>query len=324
MAILFTCPICKARRAASESIVGRRVRCADCSNFVLVSPETISQVDQAELDSLTNNVLGEESIVTEDMNVDLDTARSISREPLPSEIEPPPAPIPLQAVSNEPPPMAPVEPVPLEPIPVEPVPVEVAEVIEGIPEPVPLAAAPVPVGRTSDDERWRSENSEDFDADDESEDEDEEMAFAGKEREESEMDMTPMVDVTFLLLIFFMVTASFTVQRSMYRPTDPTEEPSVQFVEQEDDNKTTIEVQIDEFNTYTVIAPEEDPVECPSDQDFRLALRSAKDGGVEDISTLHIRANGNCIHEKVVIAMDAGTDLDLKLQIEILDEDVEF
>src|SRR5688572_20269137 len=32
--------------------------------------------------------------------------------------------------------------------------------------------------------------------------------------QEAEMDMTPMVDVTFLLLIFFMVTASFTMQKS--------------------------------------------------------------------------------------------------------------
>ena len=37
--------------------------------------------------------------------------------------------------------------------------------------------------------------------------------------EEDDLDMTPMVDVTFLLLIFFMITASFTVAKTM--PTAP-------------------------------------------------------------------------------------------------------
>ena len=40
--------------------------------------------------------------------------------------------------------------------------------------------------------------------------------------EEDDLDMTPMVDVTFLLLIFFMITASFTIQKSM--PTQPPQE----------------------------------------------------------------------------------------------------
>ncbi len=35
---------------------------------------------------------------------------------------------------------------------------------------------------------------------------------------EAELDMTPMVDVTFLLLIFFMVTAAFTMQKSFQVP----------------------------------------------------------------------------------------------------------
>ncbi|MBM3514899.1 MAG: biopolymer transporter ExbD [Alphaproteobacteria bacterium] len=33
--------------------------------------------------------------------------------------------------------------------------------------------------------------------------------FSERKREEAEMDMTPMLDVTFIMLIFFIVTASF-------------------------------------------------------------------------------------------------------------------
>ena len=39
-------------------------------------------------------------------------------------------------------------------------------------------------------------------------------------KSDSEMDMTPMVDVTFLLLIFFMVTAAFAMQKSFQVPFD--------------------------------------------------------------------------------------------------------
>ena len=43
------------------------------------------------------------------------------------------------------------------------------------------------------------------------------ISFEKKDIPEDELDMTPMVDVTFLLLIFFMVTASFTLQKSLER-----------------------------------------------------------------------------------------------------------
>ena len=45
-----------------------------------------------------------------------------------------------------------------------------------------------------------------------------EVNFGSKGVIEDELDMTPMVDIVFLLLIFFMVTASFTLQKSMQQP----------------------------------------------------------------------------------------------------------
>jgi len=53
----------------------------------------------------------------------------------------------------------------------------------------------------------------------EPEEEEPPVSFGKKEKiPEDELDMTPMVDVTFLLLIFFMVTASFTLQKSIPQP----------------------------------------------------------------------------------------------------------
>ena len=46
--------------------------------------------------------------------------------------------------------------------------------------------------------------------------------FRSKPIEDVDMDMTPMIDVTFQLLIFFMITATFIVQKTLDMPTaDP-------------------------------------------------------------------------------------------------------
>ncbi len=54
------------------------------------------------------------------------------------------------------------------------------------------------------------------------------------------LDMTPMVDVTFLLLIFFMITAAFSLQKSMQaEPPEPEDEGAAQTTtveEQEEDS----------------------------------------------------------------------------------------
>ena len=69
---------------------------------------------------------------------------------------------------------------------------------------------------------WKGIDDEDFDDDDDDD-------YANKEKEpipEDELDMTPMVDVTFLLLIFFMVTASFTIQKSLQQAHAKSDDPS--------------------------------------------------------------------------------------------------
>ena len=42
--------------------------------------------------------------------------------------------------------------------------------------------------------------------------------FRGKSADEAEMDMTPMIDVTFQLLIFFMIAATYVVQKTLSLP----------------------------------------------------------------------------------------------------------
>jgi biopolymer transport protein ExbD len=131
------------------------------------------------------------------------------------------------------------------------------------------------------------------------------------ERIETEMDMTPMVDVTFLLLIFFMVTASFSLQKSLEVPT-PTESDQASTNARPEDKPPEedpdyVIVHVDAFNTYQVTTPEWEE-EAPSAQDLHILLRRAREGGAGGTvpTKLIVRANIESLHEKVVTAIDAG------------------
>ncbi len=127
--------------------------------------------------------------------------------------------------------------------------------------------------------------------------------------QDTEMDMTPMVDVTFLLLIFFMVTAAFTLQKSLQVPKPNPDDPSTQVQEEQEDDSDRVTVQIDAFNTYHVITVDWEE-EAPSVQDLLRYLRQARDGDSTGKvpKTLLVEANGESLHEKVVAALDAGSD----------------
>lgn len=125
-----------------------------------------------------------------------------------------------------------------------------------------------------------------------------------------DMDMTPMVDVTFLLLIFFMITASFSVQKSIQRPAQKEQEASTQAVEPPpDDAADIVTVQVDEFNAFSVITSDWDRV-VGSKQDLIVALVDAHTVGAggQIPTKLVIQAHEDCIHAAVIAALDAGRE----------------
>ncbi len=135
--------------------------------------------------------------------------------------------------------------------------------------------------------------------------------------QEAEMDMTPMVDVTFLLLIFFMVTASFTMQKSLNIPKPQKDEASTQAQSIQDfqDNPEYVVVRIDAVNTYHVSAAAwPDEVEAPSEQELLVKLRQAREGDAQGNipSKLLVIANGEALHERVVTAIDSGNDVGME------------
>lgn len=135
-------------------------------------------------------------------------------------------------------------------------------------------------------------------------DDDDEPVFNREPREEEELDMTPMVDVTFLLLIFFMVTAAFSLQKAIQMPRQQTDAPSTTVVEEEEEELEMVEVQVDEFGAFLVLAADWEE-ETPGKRNLILALKRAKTDGVG--ARLVIKVHELCKLRFLVDAMDAGT-----------------
>jgi biopolymer transport protein ExbD len=143
----------------------------------------------------------------------------------------------------------------------------------------------------------------------------------------TEMDMTPMVDVTFLLLIFFMITAAFSLQKSLPMPAPDPERAagSTNTLQDFEDSPDFVVVRVDEFNTYHVSAAHWDEErEAPSAQDLRARLRDARQGDGQRVPTrLLVVAHGEARHERVVTAMDAGSEVGMEeVRLVTVEEDV--
>ncbi|KAA5541001.1 biopolymer transporter ExbD [Roseiconus nitratireducens] len=134
--------------------------------------------------------------------------------------------------------------------------------------------------------------------------EDDEPVLQRSKRDEEELDMTPMVDVTFLLLIFFMVTAAFSLQKSIEMPRQQTDAPSTTVVEEEEEDLEMVEVQVDEFGSFLVLAPDWEQ-ETPGKQNLITALKRAIEGSSG--MRLVIKVHEQCKLQYLVDAMDAGT-----------------
>jgi biopolymer transport protein ExbD len=131
---------------------------------------------------------------------------------------------------------------------------------------------------------------------------DQEMLVARKfNRDDNEIDMTPMVDTTFLLLLFFMITAAFSLQRSLPVPTPRPETPSA---------------------TVRVVTADVD-VEAPSSHELLIRLREACEGNRagRKPTKLLVMANIEALHDRVVAAMDAGSQVGMEeVQLMMVEE----
>ena len=157
--------------------------------------------------------------------------------------------------------------------------------------------------------------------DEEDEEEVDDVRFDKEPIPEDELDMTPMVDVTFLLLIFFMVTASFTLQKSLEQPHVKSDAPSNNVVEDDEILDDYIQINIDQNNTFYVTTRDSEEVECPSNNEMRARVFEAKE--TSTATRLIIKAHVDSYHEKVITAWDTGVVSGME-QIEIQTTEEEF
>ena len=158
---------------------------------------------------------------------------------------------------------------------------------------------------------WKGIDAEDDD------DEEPPVSFGKKEKiPEDELDMTPMVDVTFLLLIFFMVTASFTLQKSIPQPPASSDAPSLN-TKDEEEVKDYVEVIIDQNDSYYVTSRGEEEREAPSETEMRSLVKDAVDTfGPE---RMVITANVDATQKRLIAACDAAQSNNLAIEVKTTD-----
>ena len=147
--------------------------------------------------------------------------------------------------------------------------------------PKPVAAAAPPVRPVLDDE-----------------DEDDMPLRLSPRQEDDELDLTSMVDVTFLLLLFFMLTASYNLQASIDRPLPDTDE-EVSPPSQQDPSEIYIIVRVDGDNIITVDEEEAEPA------DLQAAIQRAfEESGKNEVLIVQ---HDDSWHEFTVRIHDAAT-----------------
>lgn len=118
------------------------------------------------------------------------------------------------------------------------------------------------------------------------------------DRQEPDVNLTPLIDVVFLLLIFFMVSTTFTRES---RISIDLPESSAEPVESEE---TSIEVTIDDQGRYYV---NQQLVVNKKIETLKQAIRLAV--GDKENPALIINADAKSTHQAVITAMDAARQL---------------
>jgi biopolymer transport protein ExbD len=152
----------------------------------------------------------------------------------------------------------------------------------------------------------------------EDEEEDEGFAIQGFERKSDELDLIPMVDCVFLLLVFYMITASYALQKMIDMAAPAADKKGVQSVQVVDDTaQSSLVVQIDATNRVLI-----DDVPVPNLGDIPDVLRTKMNGDQKNV--LVIEADPKAYHETVVAVTDAAKDLPfqhVRMAVKSADED---
>lgn len=130
------------------------------------------------------------------------------------------------------------------------------------------------------------------------------MRFSDRNGDDANINLTPLIDVVFLLLIFFMVSTTFSKESQLkIQLPQSSDQPN-----QPQDNR--VEIQISAKGAYAVKGPDDNAAQqlVNTDRDTLLrALKQATQGRKELVTV--IRADRRTPHESVITAMDIARRL---------------
>ena len=122
------------------------------------------------------------------------------------------------------------------------------------------------------------------------------MKFVRRGHQEASVELTPLIDVVFLLLIFFMVSTTF-IRETQLQIDLPEAAGELQEIEGD-----IIEVVVDRHGDYSVND------RLLVNNELRTLIRALQEvhQELEDVSRVIITADANATHQAVVRAMDAA------------------
>lgn len=126
------------------------------------------------------------------------------------------------------------------------------------------------------------------------------MNFRKKEEEEVSVNLTPLIDVVFILLLFFMVTTTFN------RHSELSIELPEASAESQPEQEKRLEIAIDSTGRYYVNGQQMANTKAET---LLLAIRKVI-GNDKEIP-VSIRADAKTPHQSVITAMDAASKLGL-------------
>jgi biopolymer transport protein ExbD len=130
------------------------------------------------------------------------------------------------------------------------------------------------------------------------------LVMGRMERKSDELDLIPMVDCVFLLLVFYMITASYVMQKTieMGKPAADKKGALAAVQAADDTTQSSIIVQIDAQNRVSV-----DDVPLASVATLPDILRAKMNG--DQKNDLVVEADPRAFHETIVAVVDAAHDL---------------
>lgn len=127
-----------------------------------------------------------------------------------------------------------------------------------------------------------------------------------KPQQDDEIDMTPMIDVVFQLLIFFMVTSAYAMQKVLPVPTPETNDAAAQQTLPSEEADDVLTVRVDGDDLLWV-----EDVQAIGRHDLIAKLRKARTqpgpAGEPPPKKMLVQADPDAHHAAVVTALDAGS-----------------